>query len=247
MLYIKRRSLRHVNLPGGRCYQRACLSGQGQANTTHLPVSPSVTGKNDPGIGGRSQCEAGGRQGEAETVTVHAQCFQEDLSPGRTPAAGGDMNAVHQRLYPCLRMSSAASSWMTFSLSCVRARCSISEVAEPRGKCSARIWRARSLAVEPKLLILDEAVSNLDLVLQAGVIRLLKKLQQQFGTACLFITHDLRLVERFCQRVMVMDNGQIVETQAVGEKLTFSSDAGRVLQNAVLPAFPVRRRTTEKV
>ena len=110
-----------------------------------------------------------------------------------------------------------------------------------------RVCLARALAVEPKLLILDEAVSNLDLVLQAGVIRLLKKLQQQFGTACLFITHDLRLVERFCQRVMVMDNGQLVETQVVGDKLTFSSDAGRVLQNAVLPAFPVRRRTTEKV
>ncbi len=45
---------------------------------------------------------------------------------------------------------------------------------------------------------------------------------------------------------MVMDNGQIVETRVVGDKLTFSSDAGRVLQNAVLPAFPVRRRTTEK-
>ena len=74
----------------------------------------------------------------------------------------------------------------------------------------APVCLARALAVEPKLLILDEAVSNLDLVLQAGVIRLLKKLQQQFGTACLFITHDFRLVERFCQRVMVMDNGQIV-------------------------------------
>ncbi|MFV2133283.1 nickel import ATP-binding protein NikE, partial [Escherichia coli] len=86
-----------------------------------------------------------------------------------------------------------------------------------------------ALEVEPKLLILDEDVSNLDLVLQAGVIRLLKKLQQPFGTACLFITHDLRLVERICQRVMVMDNGQSVETQAVGDKLTFSSDAGRVL------------------
>ncbi|MDG1645877.1 nickel import ATP-binding protein NikE [Klebsiella huaxiensis] len=104
-----------------------------------------------------------------------------------------------------------------------------------------RVCLARALVVEPKLLILDEAVSNLDLVLQASVIRLLKKLQQQFGTACLFITHDLRLVERFCQRVMVMDEGQIVETQTVGDKLTFSSHAGRVLQNAVLPAFPVRR------
>lgn len=104
-----------------------------------------------------------------------------------------------------------------------------------------RVCLARALTVEPKLLILDEAVSNLDLVLQAGVIRLLKKLQQQFGTACLFITHDLRLVERFCQRVMVMDEGQIVETQTIGDTLTFSSDAGRMLQKAVLPAFPTRR------
>ncbi|HFZ8994657.1 TPA: nickel import ATP-binding protein NikE [Citrobacter freundii] len=106
-----------------------------------------------------------------------------------------------------------------------------------------RVCLARALVVEPKLLILDEAVSNLDLVLQAGVIRLLKKLQQQFGTACLFITHDLRLVERFCHRVMVMDEGQIVETRAVGETLAFSSDAGRMLQQAVLPAFPARRHT----
>ncbi|MTH45435.1 nickel import ATP-binding protein NikE [Intestinirhabdus alba] len=105
-----------------------------------------------------------------------------------------------------------------------------------------RVCLARALAVEPKLLILDEAVSSLDLVLQAGVIRLLKKLQRQTGTACLFITHDLRLVERFCQRVMVMDAGQIVETQRVGETLAFSSDAGRMLQKAVLPARPVRRR-----
>ncbi len=104
-----------------------------------------------------------------------------------------------------------------------------------------RVCLARALAVEPKLLILDEAVSNLDLVIQAGIIRLLKKLQQQFGTACLFITHDLRLVQRFCQQVLVMDEGKIVEIQTVGDALTFSSDAGRVLQNAVLPAFPVRR------
>lgn len=104
-----------------------------------------------------------------------------------------------------------------------------------------RVCLARALSVEPKLLILDEAISNLDLVLQASVIHLLQKLQRQFGTACLFITHDLRLVERFCHRVMVMEEGSIVETQTVGETLTFTSDAGRELQNAVLPAFPVAK------
>ena len=101
-----------------------------------------------------------------------------------------------------------------------------------------RVCLARALTVEPKLLILDEAVSNLDLVLQADVIGLLKKLQQQFGTACLFITHDLRLVERFCQRVMVMESGQIVETTEISSPLRLQSTAGRALQRAVLPAFP---------
>ena len=85
------------------------------------------------------------------------------------------------------------------------------------------------------------------MTVEAQVLTTIDQVLDSVGAACLFITHDLRLVERFCQRVMVMDNGQIVETQVVGDKLTFSSDAGRVLQNAVLPAFPVRRRTTEKV
>jgi len=101
-----------------------------------------------------------------------------------------------------------------------------------------RVCLARALAVKPKLLILDEAVSSLDLLLQAGVINLLKRLQQRSGVACLFITHDLRLVERFCQRVMVMDQGAIVETLDVSTPLRFRSSAGQALQQAVLPAFP---------
>lgn len=108
-----------------------------------------------------------------------------------------------------------------------------------------RVCLARALVVEPSLLILDEAVSNLDLVLQAGVMRLLARLQQQFGTACLFITHDLRLVERFCQRVMVMEAGRLVETCDIRGPLQFSSAAGRVLQQAVLPAYPAPRRGRE--
>jgi len=84
-------------------------------------------------------------------------------------------------------------------------------------------------------------VSSLDLVLQAGIIRLLKKLQQHSGIACLFITHDLRLVERFCQRVVVMENGHITEDIVVTHPLRFTSLAGQALQQAVLPAFPKPR------
>lgn len=104
-----------------------------------------------------------------------------------------------------------------------------------------RVCLARALATQPTLLILDEAVSSLDLLLQAGIIRLLKKLQQQSGIACLFITHDLRLVERFCQRVIVMENGGIVEDIGVTTPLRFTSTAGQELQQAVLPAFPQAR------
>lgn len=104
-----------------------------------------------------------------------------------------------------------------------------------------RVCLARALAVAPGLLILDEAVSSLDRVVQSGIIALLQRLQQRSGAACLFITHDLRLVERFCQRVLVMEAGEIVENVTVSAPLRFSSAAGQALQQAVLPALPSLR------
>ncbi len=119
-----------------------------------------------------------------------------------------------------------------------RRRCSISaRRSSAADSCSASA-PARAPAVRPQLLILDEAVSNLDLLLQAEIIALLKRLQAQFDTACLFITHDLRLVERFCQRVLVMEHGRIVETATVSLPLRLRSPAGQALQQAVLPPFP---------
>ncbi len=74
-----------------------------------------------------------------------------------------------------------------------------------------RLALARALAAEPRLLVMDEALSGLDMPLQAQMVRLLMELQLRHGLAYLYISHDLNFISLFAQEVVVMEAGRIVE------------------------------------
>lgn len=82
-----------------------------------------------------------------------------------------------------------------------------------------RVALARALVLEPKLLVADEAVSMLDPSEQAKMIQLLKHLQVERGMSMVFISHDLAVVLRVADRVLVLDRGRIVEEGAGGTLL----------------------------
>ncbi len=92
-----------------------------------------------------------------------------------------------------------------------------------------RIGIARALALQPKILALDEPVSALDVSIQAGIINLLLDLQERFGLSYLFVSHDLSVVKHLAHDVAVMFKGKVVE----------QGDADRVFAD---PQDPYTRR-----
>jgi nickel import ATP-binding protein NikE len=102
-----------------------------------------------------------------------------------------------------------------------------------------RVCIARAIALNPKLIVLDEAVSNLDMLIQARVIELLQGLQRDFGTAYLLISHDIRILLKMCGRIAIMQDGRIVDqTESMVDIDQISHRAFKRLIGAVLPPTP---------
>ena len=100
-----------------------------------------------------------------------------------------------------------------------------------------RIMIAMALSCSPKLLIADEPTTALDVTVKHQIIDLLKKLQKEFNMAILIITHDLNLVKRFADNVMVMQNGKIVEASTTEALFASPKDAYTI---KLLNSMPTR-------
>ena len=106
-----------------------------------------------------------------------------------------------------------------------------------------RIGIARALAVDPKFIVCDEPVSALDVSIQAQVVNLMKDIQQETGTAYLFIAHDLSMVKYISDRIGVLHLGHLLETGTTDE---IFSNPIHPYTRSLLSAIPAPNPVVEK-
>lgn len=106
-----------------------------------------------------------------------------------------------------------------------------------------RVMIAAALITEPKLLIADEPTTALDVTIQAQILKLLQKLNERHHTAILFISHDLGVIRRLCSRVIVMNQGTIVESGTIAHVF---SNPQEDYTKKLLDAIPNRRTSLRR-
>jgi nickel transport system ATP-binding protein len=106
-----------------------------------------------------------------------------------------------------------------------------------------RVCIARAIALKPRVIILDEAVSSLDMVVQTRILDLLAGLRRELGTSYLFISHDIRVILKMADSLAVLHEGEIVGyAESMAEVKAIEHPVFTALMDAVLPALPTGMR-----
>ena len=144
----------------------------------------------------------------ASIVTQPLKAFNR-IGPSTDPsiAAGANRKALAESLLVKVGLNPALSSRYPHELS---------------GGQRQRVGIARAIALEPKLLVADEIVSGLDVSSQAQIIALLEQLKREMDLALIFISHDLSVVRKLCDRTIVLHNGRIAEQNHTAELFRFA-------------------------
>jgi peptide/nickel transport system ATP-binding protein len=148
----------------------------------------------------------------------------------------GDPLRIHKLVERVERPKAIAALLERVGLSAGLAGRAIHEIS---GGQRQRVAIARALATRPRLIVLDEAVSALDVSVRGHILRLLVELQREDNIAYLFVSHDLAVVRAVAHRVAVMDHGAIVET---GETQALVAAPKSAIGRALVDAVPQMRR-----
>ena len=115
---------------------------------------------------------------------------------------------------------------------------------ELSGGMRQRVMIAMALIAEPKLLICDEPTTALDVTIQAQILKLIRELQQRHGVAVIFVTHDLAVVSQVADRVLVMNQGKVVET---GNTRQLFANPQRAYTRKLIAAIPTGSKAQPRV
>ena len=249
-----------------RRVQRPCARGVGgvaarsQRGETLGLVGESGSGKSTLGrLALRLSTPTSGEvffEGEPLAGKSHAPppAARPDGVPGPVlvvrPAAAGRRQRRPSRSTSTSSLSRAERTARLHELGVARRRCRPSTSSATRSELSGgqlqRLAMARALAVDPKLVVLDEPVSSLDVSTQAQVINLLEKLQRELGVAYLFIAHNPALVRHASDHIAVMYLGEIVEIGAAEDVYSAPKHpyTQALLSAVVVPDPEVQRHAT---
>jgi len=204
-----------LTLPKGATLGIVGESGSGKSTLARCIIRLIDPDKGSLVLNGRDLAKLSREEMRQETRHIQ-MVFQDPFASLNPRRKAGELVAQGPIVHGMDRKAALAKAKELFGLVGLDPAATDRYPHEFSGGQRQRIGLARALALEPEVLVADEAVSALDVSVQAQVLRLLADLRERLGLSIVFITHDLRVAAQVCDLVAVMKSGEVVEAGPIG-------------------------------